>query len=299
MPSLQGKRWCFTLNNPTEDEEQELANKAGEVKYLIFGRERGENGTPHLQGFVIFNSNQRLRAVRVFIRRAHWELARGTNQEAADYCKKDGEFDEFGELPVDRSGRRTDLEEIIAWGDEFERNNGRPPTSPEVAKEQPQAYVRYPRMVRLFQARASAVRLREGTPLPWQQELETELSVPPDDRTVRFFVDLEGGKGKTWFQQYYMTKFPNEVQVLSIGKRDDLAHVIDETKTVFFFNIPRGGMEYFQYPIAESLKDRMVFSPKYMSRMKFLRHNCHVIVFCNEAPDETKLSEGRAQIKYL
>jgi hypothetical protein len=108
-----------------------------------------------------------------------------------------------------------------------------------------------------------------------------------------FYVDDEGGKGKSWFQAWYLTKNPEKTQVLSAGKRDDIAHTIDKTKSVFFFNIPRGGMEYLQYPILEQLKDRMVFSPKYNSTMKFLTAVPHVVVFCNEHPDMNKMSLDR------
>lgn len=93
-----------------------------------------------------------------------------------------------------------------------------------------------------------------------------------------------------------MTKHSDKTQVLSIGKRDDIAHVIDVSKSVFFFNVPRGGMEFFQYTILEQLKDRMVFSPKYNSKMKFLHKTPHVLVFCNEEPDLTKMSEDRYHI---
>lgn len=298
MPSPQGTRWCFTLNNPTEEEEQRCVDQLESARYGIIGRETGESGTPHLQGFVIFQSNKRLRFLKNWLPRAHFEVARGTSVQASLYCKKDDDFDEFGELPTNQ-GRRTDLEEIISWGEEFERREGRPPTSPEIAREQPQAYLRYPRITRLFQARAETPALQEGTPQEWQQHLSDELDGPADDRSIIFYVDPEGGKGKTWFQQWYLTNNVDRVQILSIGKRDDLAHAIDETKSVFFFNVPRGGMEYFQYVVAEYLKDRMVFSPKYNSRTKILRECPHVVVFCNEDPDGEKMSADRVVVRSL
>lgn len=93
------KNWCYTLNNPTEDPD------IPDVEYHIFGREIGEKGTPHLQGYVVFKNRKRLTAVKKILDRAHWEAAKGTHSEASTYCKKDGDFVEVGELPEER-GRK-------------------------------------------------------------------------------------------------------------------------------------------------------------------------------------------------
>nr|WPR18786.1 MAG: hypothetical protein [Chemarfal virus 114] len=90
-------RWCLTLNNFTEVEYQGL--KACDCKYLVLGKEVGESGTPHIQGFIIFAGQQRLSAVRKISARAHWEVTKGTARQASDYCKKDGDFLEVGVCP--------------------------------------------------------------------------------------------------------------------------------------------------------------------------------------------------------
>lgn len=107
----QSKRWCFTLNNYSADEYAAVCSI--ESTYLVVGKETGENGTPHLQGFIVFSSNKRLAAVRRLIPRAHWEVARGTSEQAAEYCKKDGDFFENGDCPVNGGAReRTRWDEV-------------------------------------------------------------------------------------------------------------------------------------------------------------------------------------------
>lgn len=83
---------------------------------------------------------------------------------------------------------------------------------------------------------------------------------------------------------------------MSIGKRDDLAHAIQITTRIFLVDVPRGQMEYLQYSVLEMLKNCLVFSPKYQSSMKRLIQRPHVIVFSNEEPDYSKLTEDRYDI---
>lgn len=296
----QSRRWVFTINNPTDLDTTHLIRLAGNSDYLVFGREVGENGTPHLQGFVIFRSNQRFTAARGLIGgRAHIEPARGTSQQAAEYCKKDGDYNEYGTLPS-ASGRRTDLEDLIQWLDDFERDNDRPATSPDLAKHHPAAYLKFPRLSRLADRRARPRALQFGDPRPWQSDLDQELDeTSEDDRKIIFIVDQQGNKGKSWFCRWFMTRNPDKTQVLGIGKRDDLTYVVDERKSVYLFVVPRGQMEFLQYSVLEQLKDRMMMSTKYQSKTKTWKDNNHVVVFSNEAPDLEKMSADRFDIRYL
>jgi len=98
-PKEQQKcRWCFTLNNYTESEVDRIRKL--ECKYLVFGFELGESGTPHLQGYIHYDRSMRFNHVQRDLPRAHIEPAHGTAIQAADYCKKDGKFEEFGEMPI-------------------------------------------------------------------------------------------------------------------------------------------------------------------------------------------------------
>lgn len=95
----QAKRWVFTLNNP-KDSSMPWNEKT--MDYLVYGKEVGESGTPHHQGFVCFKTAKRLSQLTDIVQ-AHYLVANGTNKQASDYCKKDGDFKEFGIMPIDRS----------------------------------------------------------------------------------------------------------------------------------------------------------------------------------------------------
>lgn len=90
------KRWCFTLNNP---DGTEVIDKE-QVTYYVIGKEVGESGTPHLQGYVEMKKPVRLSAMTSLLPRAHWEKAIGTPWQNYMYCTKDGVFHEYGTTPI-------------------------------------------------------------------------------------------------------------------------------------------------------------------------------------------------------
>ncbi len=91
--------WCFTLNNYTDAQYEQL--RSVECKYLVVGKEVGESGTPHLQGYVYFENALRFDTVKGRLPgEPHIEAQRGSNEQAIAYCKKDAAFEEFGEPPM-------------------------------------------------------------------------------------------------------------------------------------------------------------------------------------------------------
>jgi len=114
MPSTgpRAKTWCFTLNNYTPDDVDRLSTPIDGVAYLIFGKEVGASGTPHLQGTVCFLSRKRLQQVKAIVGDAHCSVTRYL-QQSIEYCKKDGDFTEVGVVPAGK-GERSDLEEFKA-----------------------------------------------------------------------------------------------------------------------------------------------------------------------------------------
>lgn len=103
-------RWCFTVNNYTLEPVLDPS-----MDYLVYGIERGENGTPHLQGYVRFKLRKTLAAVkRILDERGHYERAKGDEKTNREYCTKDGNFKEFGTFDekAGKQGHRSDLEDL-------------------------------------------------------------------------------------------------------------------------------------------------------------------------------------------
>ncbi len=128
------RHWCFTINNPTEEDASTEAILRGEngsirsenvriaarnctAKYAIWQLESGESETLHIQGYVQWDRKHTLEHVRrLFSGRGHWEVRTGPAKKARDYCKKlEGQVAgpwEIGEWDEVCEGKRTDLIEI-------------------------------------------------------------------------------------------------------------------------------------------------------------------------------------------
>lgn len=112
----RARSYCYTLNNPTEDEIVQMRDV--EAVYHVFGHEVGESGTPHLQGFLHFENARSLSVLKKKVNsRAHYEIMKGTHDQAIEYCMKEGNYEEFGERP--EPGKRSDIvivRELVAEG---------------------------------------------------------------------------------------------------------------------------------------------------------------------------------------
>lgn len=88
----KAKHWVGTLNNYTPADEACFLSKIEPLAdYYVYGKEVGEQGTPHLQFMISFKAQKALTGcIKLFVNKAHWEVKsqKSTMQEASDYCKK-------------------------------------------------------------------------------------------------------------------------------------------------------------------------------------------------------------------
>lgn len=285
----RGRHWCFTLNNYTDDDIERLNALDQEVDYLIYGKEVGASGTPHLQGFVTFRTRIRRRSAIEKIGQAHFSIARNIDQ-AIEYCKKEGDFVEVGNRPRGQ-GSRSDLDDFKAAvvGGEHDMVVLRSKFSEVVA--------RFPKFCVDFLQDNLPKKIVELHPLKdWQSQLYNDLQRQADDRKIIFIIDFMGNTGKSWFSHYYCHHHSN-AQVMLPGKKADMAYMLNPLIRVLFIDAPRSKQgDYLQYDFLEDVKNGFVFSTKYECRVKQLQ-KVHVVVMMNEEPDRTKLSEDRFDIR--
>lgn len=142
MSTGKHRGYCFTLNNFTEWDIVDVERLQETAEYLVYGREVGEGGTPHLQGYVRFRNPVTFRKLKEKLQRAHIEAQRGDTTAAADYCKKDGDFKEFGVLPATKRSGTARWAWIIERAEEGDLES--------IKREYPGDYLRlYDKLLRL------------------------------------------------------------------------------------------------------------------------------------------------------
>lgn len=122
----QGRKWLLTINNPTEkglDHKaiQEILTQFPSLLYWCMADEKGE--TEHTHVFFALEHPTRFSTIKRRFPTAHIDRAEGTAAECRAYVQKSGKwaesdkaetsipgtFEEWGELPIERQGERTDL----------------------------------------------------------------------------------------------------------------------------------------------------------------------------------------------
>lgn len=123
------KSWVFTINNYTDVDIKKLTDM--EKTYLIYGKEVGESGTPHLQGFLTLKRASRMSALKKILPTAHWEASKATDA-AINYCMKDGDYTIIDNR---HQGARNDLKSVAS----ALKDNG----IEHVVELYPECYIKY------------------------------------------------------------------------------------------------------------------------------------------------------------
>ncbi len=116
----RSRRWTFTMNNYTAEQVltiTDLTKKddgSAVINYIVVGYEIGDQGTPHLQGYVEFCVKRTLTSVKSFVGQSgHFEVSQGNAIQNTEYCTKDKDIlIQWGE-PMTQ-GKRKDIEDVIS-----------------------------------------------------------------------------------------------------------------------------------------------------------------------------------------
>lgn len=293
----------MTVNNYTDDDEEQIKSFCIEenVKYAIFGKEIGENGTRHLQGFVHLHRKVRLNTIKKNISKTgHFEIARGTDDENQEYCKKDGDLLLEVGFPGAKPGTNKSfvnamemVDQMIDGASAYDLIEG----DPKYAA----AYMRHSRCIEdlVSERKKQIAKDRFDTKFltmdiklyDWQKDLYHMLTTEePHDRFIYWYVDYVGGAGKSTFVNYFLSRHINSVCFFG-GKINDLSYAYDYQKVVFF-DLARSGASDYLFGFIEQMKNGRIFSSKYKSFIKYFP-SPHVVVFSNKLPDDGVFSADR------
>lgn len=308
MPKIvcnQAKRWCFTLNNYSDVEVTIIRTQLQlSANFAVIGKEVGDNGTPHLQGYCSLKQKVRLTGLKKILGpRVHAEVARGTDQQNLVYCtKSDTEAWQWGTPRAGTSEHGGGATDHVAALQCIQARIGGASTSEILDSEELfPAYLRHKKVIdelvvaaqqdkALTEARSE---LTESVLRRWQCKLKSDIELPADKRSIIWYSDVRGNTGKTWMSKYLMAL--HGALRLENGKSSDLKHAYNGQRIVIF-DLSRTQQEHLNYEAIESIKNGMVFSPKYQSVSKVFTIP-HVICFANWDPNYGAMSADRWDVR--
>ena len=148
----------------------------------------------------------------------------------------------------------------------------------------------------LYRKNKSRVDMETADLRQWQKQLIEILQ--PSNRHIYWVVGRKGDEGKSWFQDYLLSKYKysRAVQLDVCSKPADIFYILShrplQTTELFMFNDTRSQDEV-SYVALEQIKDGRASSTKYSSQLLNFKRPNIVIVFSNRRPVRANLSADR------
>jgi len=220
----KSQRWVVVVNNWTP-EEFEALKVVPSCTFAILGKEVGAQGTPHIQGYMEFDTRKELLWMKNHVcARGHFIPAAGTAQHNIVYStKEDVNAWRIGvPNPALGQGKRTDLEAACRTASETMSMR-------RIAEDHPMTFVKYYKGLGEY----INIKTKDRTDKPYAVYIWGDSGVGKT-RSVLTKHGAEGvyiktDDGKTWYNNYH----PHEHKVLLldefVGKMhaEDLNRIID------------------------------------------------------------------------
>lgn len=134
----------------------------------------------------------------------------------------------------------------------------------------------------------------------WQKDAEKLLLGEPDGRTIHWWYDTIGGKGKSVFCKYMVAT--HNCLCIQGGKLADIMNIIFntdmDTVNSVIIDVPRHNTNKVSYSAIECILNGMITNTKFETGRKMFNPP-NIMVFSNFYPDTNNLSEDRWNIKDL
>lgn len=238
------KHWFLTWNNYLEQDWINLSSIVPQkCEKWTFQEERGQMGTPHIQGTFTFKQKIRVETLLKLFPGSFWQKNKCSSSH--NYCSK----------PSFQGARKCTSEIQI----EVYR-----PTHP------------------IF------------------DEIEQMTKEKSDHRTIHWFWESKGNIGKSAFCKYMYITY--ETKIITTPKSADIVTAIEATDKTIIFDFPRCSNPgtFCPYTAIEQIKNGFITDAKLKKKARIIVMNSpHVIIFANEPPDTSKLSEDRWNIREI
>lgn len=259
----KSRKWCFTLNNYTENEFLSLKTKMEQMEHTLYiiGKEVGKNGTPHLQGFIQFKNPRNFNFLKKMNNRLHIEKSKGNIKQNMKYCSKDNNFitNYNMNLIIDKKKYLMDLEfKNITWKP-FQQN-----------------------ILNIIKQNKP-----DNRKINWYYEENGNIGKSFLCKYISLnFDNVIISEGKK-----------NDVYNQILTKMNDKDFDITK-RLIIILDISRHNQDYINYGCIESIKNGCFYSGKYEGGQCIFPIP-YVFIFSNEKPDYDKWSKDRYNVMNL